>query len=68
MRQTQISITDEQSRPPANLTADRKISEAEARSLIESTAGLCADYPDWPEWLRFVRGGAADQRSRPDAG
>ena len=38
--------------------------EAEARSIIRSTAGVCADYPDWPEWLRSVRGRAADERLR----
>jgi hypothetical protein len=41
--------------------------EAEARAVIESTAGLCADYPDWPEWQREVRGRTADERLR-DAG
>lgn len=43
-------------------TLDAADAEAEARSVIESTAGLCADYPDWPEWLRSVRGRRADQR------
>jgi hypothetical protein len=43
---------------------DASDAEAEARSLIESTAGLCADYPDWPEWLRSVRGRSADERLR----
>jgi hypothetical protein len=41
---------------------DATNAEAEARALIESTAGLCADYPDWPEWLRSVRGPTADER------
>lgn len=41
---------------------DASDAEAEARSLIEGTAGLCADYPDWPEWLRSVRGRSADER------
>jgi hypothetical protein len=36
--------------------------EAEARSVIQETAGICADYPDWPEWLRSVRGRTADER------
>jgi hypothetical protein len=33
-----------------------------ARSAIEATAGLCRDYPDWPEWLEAVRGRTADDR------
>jgi len=41
---------------------DASDAEAEARALIESTAGLCAAYPDWPEWLRSVRGRTADER------
>jgi hypothetical protein len=36
----------------------------EARSVIGATAGICADYPDWPEWLRSVRGRTADERLR----
>jgi hypothetical protein len=39
-------------------------SEAEARSIIDATAGICADYPDWPEWQRAVRGKSADERLR----
>lgn len=39
-------------------------SEAEARSIIRDTAGICADYPDWPEWQRSVRGRPADERLR----
>ena len=32
------------------------------RAVLLATAGLCADYPDWPEWLDTVRGaGAADR-------
>lgn len=38
--------------------------EAVARAAIEETAGLCADYPDWPEWLRAVRGRSAGERLR----
>jgi hypothetical protein len=34
----------------------------EARAAIEATAGLCRDYPDWPEWLDSVRGRTADER------
>lgn len=33
------------------LDAGRERSEA-----IRQTAGLLADYPDWPEWLSTVRG------------
>jgi hypothetical protein len=36
--------------------------EAEARAVIRATAGICADYPDWPEWQRDVRGRPADER------
>lgn len=38
--------------------------EGEARAIILSTAGICADYPDWPEWQRAVRGRTADERLR----
>ncbi len=38
--------------------------EAEARAAIEATAGVCAAYPDWPEWLRAVRGRSAADRAR----
>lgn len=37
-------------------------SEAEARAVIEDTAGICADYPEWPEWQRAVRGRTASKR------
>lgn len=36
--------------------------EAEARAVIQATAGLLADYPDWPEWQRSVRGRTAAER------
>ncbi len=36
--------------------------EAEARAVILSTAGVLADYPDWPEWQRSVRGRTAAER------
>lgn len=36
----------------------------ESRSAIRATAGLCAGYPDWPEWLDEVRGEGADARLR----
>jgi len=35
---------------------------AEERSIIMATAGICADYPDWPEWQRQVRGRTAAER------
>jgi len=34
------------------------------RALIRATAGVCAGYPDWSEWLADVRGVAADERLR----
>ena len=34
--------------------------EADARSVIIATAGRCADYPDWPEWLASVRSDDGD--------
>lgn len=36
--------------------------EAEASAVILATAGLLADYPDWPEWQRSVRGRTASER------
>jgi hypothetical protein len=36
--------------------------EVEARAVILATAGVLADYPDWPEWQREVRGRPAAQR------
>jgi hypothetical protein len=38
--------------------------DGEARAVIAATAGICAGYPDWPEWLRSVRGRTADERLR----
>lgn len=38
--------------------------EVEARAAILATAGVCADYTDWPEWQRTVRGRTADERLR----
>ncbi len=29
--------------------------EADSRAVIIATAGRCADYPDWPDWLAAVR-------------
>lgn len=38
---------------------------ADARlAAVDETAGLLADAPDWPEWLRRVRGRGADARLR----
>ena len=36
--------------------------EEQARAVILATAGILADYPDWPEWQRTVRGRTAAQR------
>lgn len=36
--------------------------ESQARDVILATAGLLADYPDWPEWQRMVRGRTAARR------
>lgn len=33
-------------------------------AAVDETAGLLADAPDWPEWLRDVRGRGADERLR----
>ena len=30
--------------------------------MILATAGILADYPDWPEWQRSVRGRTAAKR------
>lgn len=39
--------------------------DADARlAAVDETAGLLADAPDWPEWLRRVRGPGADERLR----
>lgn len=40
---------------------DPDTSDAADRAVILATAGICADYPDWPDWLAEVRppGGAA---------
>lgn len=32
------------------------------RAVVEATAGILRDLPDWPEWLRSVRGAGADER------
>jgi len=36
--------------------------EEAARSVILATSGVLADYPDWPEWQRAVRGRTAAER------
>lgn len=37
-------------------------SDDQARNAIRATAGLLADYPDWQEWQRLVRGRTANER------
>lgn len=38
----------------------------ERLEAVQAAFGICRDYPDWPEWLRQVRGteGGADARLR----
>lgn len=36
----------------------------ERRRAITATANVLVDAPDWPEWLRSVRGADADERLR----
>lgn len=36
----------------------------ERRAAVLATAGIVADAPDWPEWLRRVRGRGSDGRLR----
>lgn len=31
-------------------------------AMVDATAGVLADYPDWPDWLGDVRGRDADAR------
>ena len=38
-------------------------SNQERAEAIRRTAGLLADYPDWPEWLASVRGVPTDERT-----
>jgi hypothetical protein len=40
---------------------------AEAKAIILATAGICADYPDWEEWQRNVRGRTAVERLEDSA-
>jgi len=40
-------------------------SDDDARvAVVDETAGLLSDAPDWPDWLRAVRGSGADDRLR----
>lgn len=41
---------------------DMSTAEADAALAISSTSGICADYPDWPEWLADIRTTTADDR------
>lgn len=36
----------------------------ERAEAIRQSAGVLADYPDWPEWLASVRSSSADERLR----
>ncbi len=33
-------------------------------AAVDETAGVLTDAPDWPDWLREVRGATADGRLR----
>jgi len=33
-------------------------------AVVEATAGVLADHPDWPEWLASVRGPGSAERLR----
>ncbi|HLH69405.1 MAG TPA: hypothetical protein VKY90_10325 [Candidatus Dormibacteraeota bacterium] len=33
-------------------------------AVVEATAGVLADHPDWPEWLAGVRGPGSAERLR----
>jgi hypothetical protein len=37
---------------------------ADRLAAVEDTAGLLADHPDWPQWLREVRDRPAEERLR----
>jgi len=47
-----------------NRALDTGDPESEARAVLQATAGICADYPAWPEWQRAVRGRTAAERLR----
>jgi Ribbon-helix-helix protein, copG family len=36
----------------------------ERLAIIAKTSGVLADHPDWPEWLKDVRGPGTAQRLR----
>lgn len=39
--------------------------EGDARvAAVDETAGILGNAPDWPEWLRRLRGSGADDRLR----
>ncbi len=40
---------------------------SDAVAAVLATAGICRDYPDWPEWLRDIRGRTFEER-RQDLG
>jgi hypothetical protein len=46
----------------AGLEIDTDVDERLA--ALRATAGILADYPDWPDWLRQVRAKGADARLR----
>ena len=33
-------------------------------AVVDATAGVLADHPDWPEWLADVRGAGSSERLR----
>jgi hypothetical protein len=37
---------------------------ADRVAVVDATAGVLADHPDWPEWLAEVRGGGSSERLR----
>jgi hypothetical protein len=73
MKRTQVYLTEAQDRRLGEIAQargtskasvlrwviDTALAEIEARSIILATGGICADYPDWPEWQRQVRGRSA---------
>ena len=63
----QMYLTNAQRRSLAARARAEDVSEAEVlrrMAAVDETAGLLADAPDWPEWLRSVRGQGADHRLR----
>jgi hypothetical protein len=45
-----------------SLTTEQQTSK-ERVAVVDATAGLLRDAPDWPEWLASVRAGTADERT-----